>query len=277
MPSFSSVLIGNESLVIQCGEILRAKGHSISALVTRNADVEKWGRDLGLNVQAPGKDLAERLGSAPFDWLLSIANLDIIPADVLDLPRNGAVNFHDGPLPRYAGLNAPVWAIANGEAQHGITWHMIEGGIDEGDILVQRHFDIAPRDTALTLNTRCFEAAIDSFPDLADALATGAPERTKQDLSQRSYFGLAHRPAAAGYLTFTQPATEVDALVRALDHGEYWNPLTTAKLLVDGQTLLARKCALSEATGAAGTVLSNEAGSLTIACASGAVVLSDLL
>ncbi|MFY0682133.1 MAG: LLM class flavin-dependent oxidoreductase [Thalassovita sp.] len=276
MPSFSSVLIGNESLVIQCGEILRAKGHSISALVTRNADVEKWGRDLGLNVQAPGKDLAARLGSAPFDWLLSIANLDIIPADVLDLPRNGAVNFHDGPLPRYAGLNAPVWAIANGEAQHGITWHMIEGGIDEGDILVQRHFDIAPRDTALTLNTRCFEAAIDSFPDLADALATGAPERTKQDLSQRSYFGLAHRPAAAGYLTFTQPATEVDALVRALDHGEYWNPLTTAKLLLDGQTLLARKCALSEATGVAGTVLSNEAGSLTIACASGAVVLSDL-
>ncbi len=31
----------------------------------------------------------------------------------------GAINFHDGPLPRYAGLNTPAWAIINGEAEHG--------------------------------------------------------------------------------------------------------------------------------------------------------------
>ena len=49
----------------------------------------------------------------------------------LELARQGAVNFHDGPLPAYAGLNAPVWAILNREATHGITWHLIEGGIEE--------------------------------------------------------------------------------------------------------------------------------------------------
>ena len=85
---------------------------------------------------------------------------------VLALAR-GAVNFHDGPLPRYAGLNAPVWAILNGERQHGISWHLIEGGVDEGDVLESRSFDIAPQDTALTLNTRCFEAAMESFPSVS--------------------------------------------------------------------------------------------------------------
>ena len=70
----------------------------------------------------------------------------------------GAINFHDGPLPRYAGLNAPVWAIINGEPDHGITWHMIEGGVDEGDILEQRLFELASEETALTLNTGTWNA-----------------------------------------------------------------------------------------------------------------------
>lgn len=280
MTLVSYVLIGNESLVIQCGEILRAKGQTIAALVTRNPDVAKWGRDLNLNVQAPGNDLGARLkqelGGQSFDWLLSIANLDIIPADVLALPSKGAVNFHDGPLPAYAGLNAPVWAIANGETQHGITWHVIEGGIDEGDILLQRRFDIAPGDTALTLNTRCFEAAIDSFPELAEALATGVPARQKQDLSQRSYFSLSHRPAAAGYLDFSEPAETVEALIRALDHGDYWNPLTRPKILIAGETRLVRSATLTAATGAAGAVLESTKDSLTVACGSGAVIVSGI-
>ena len=58
----------------------------------------------------------------------------MIPDPVLALAARGAINFHDGPLPRYAGLNAPVWAILNREPAHGVTWHLIEGGIDEGDI-----------------------------------------------------------------------------------------------------------------------------------------------
>ena len=62
-----------------------------------------------------------------FDWLLSIANLQIVP-EVLLAKAEGAVNFHDGPLPDYAGLNAPVWARLNGETKHGITWHLIENG-----------------------------------------------------------------------------------------------------------------------------------------------------
>ncbi|WP_323781262.1 MupA/Atu3671 family FMN-dependent luciferase-like monooxygenase [Thalassovita sp.] len=274
MSTFSSVLIGNESLVIQCGEILRGKGHAITAVITRNDDVAKWATNAGLRVEAPGKDLGARLGGTAVDWLLSIANLDIIPDDVLTLPTKGAVNFHDGPLPAYAGLNAPVWALAAGETQHGITWHMIEGGIDEGDILVQRRFDIAETDTALTLNTRCFEAAIDSFPELADALASGAPQRQKQDLSQRSYFSLSRRPVAAGRLDFNKPATELDALVRALDHGEYWNPLFCAKLELAGQIALVAKSSLADGSGTPGEILRVEKDGVTIATGDGALWLS---
>ncbi|HSG56484.1 MAG TPA: formyltransferase family protein, partial [Paracoccaceae bacterium] len=144
MSSFSAVLIGNESLTLNCGQVLLDAGHRLVAVVTRCPNVTDWANGAGLRVEVPGKDLAQRLAGVECDWLLSIANLDMLPADVLALAGKGAVNFHDGPLPRYAGLNAPVWARIAGEARHGITWHLIGGGVDEGDILLQRMFDIAP-------------------------------------------------------------------------------------------------------------------------------------
>ncbi|MDT8857334.1 LLM class flavin-dependent oxidoreductase [Paracoccaceae bacterium Fryx2] len=272
MKPFSSIVIGNESLLIQCSEILLSRGHAIAAVITRNPDVAVWARGRGLRVAPVGATLED----VTVDWLLSIANLSLIPEALLARATQGAVNFHDGPLPRHAGLNAPVWAILNGEAQHGITWHMIEGGIDEGDILEQRLFDIAPTDTALTLNTRCFEAAIDSFPALLAALETGAPHRRKQDLTQRSLHSRANRPAAAGRIDFAQPVARVLALVRALDHGGYFNPLTCPKIAAGDRVLLVGAAEAAAGSAAPGTVLEATEAGLVVACADGAVRLARI-
>ncbi|MCR8549102.1 LLM class flavin-dependent oxidoreductase [Salipiger sp. P9] len=270
MAQFSSVVIGNESLLVQCSEKLLAAGHPIRAVITRNADIAAWAAGRGLTVVAPGKGLAERLEGLSFDWLLSISNLDIIPAAVLAMPAKGAVNFHDGPLPRHAGLNAPVWALIEGESRHGITWHMIEGGVDEGDILVSRGFDISAADTALTLNTKAYEAAIDSFGDLMEQLEHGL-RRVPQDLSLRSYHALADRPSAHGLLDFTRPAAELAQLCRALDHGGYANPLSSPKVRSHGKLWLVGKAVAVEGAGAPGAVLEATDDHLTIACGSGAL------
>ena len=234
-----------------------------------------WATGAGLRVVEPGPDLAQRLSGLPFDWLLSIANLDMLPADLLALPAKGAVNFHDGPLPRYAGLNAPVWARLMGETQHGITWHMIGGGVDEGDILLQRMFDIADDDTALTLNSRCFAEAIESFPDLVALLAAGAPARQKQDLTQRSYFGLYDRPVVAGRLDFTREAEVIARRVMALDHGDHANPLSLPKVMTPTGLLAVRGAqAIPGGAGALpGTVLQADADSLMVVTATGPLKL----
>ena len=184
----SALIIGNESLTIQCADALVQRGHSIAALVTRSPEVRAWGLAQGLRVEDQGKDLADRLGGLKVDWLLSIANLNLVPDEVLALAAE-TVNFHDGPLPRYAGLNAPVWAILNGEARHGVTWHRMETGVDEGAILEQRLFDIAPGETALTLNTKCFEAAIDSFSAVLTALESGASGQPPDLISPKARTG----------------------------------------------------------------------------------------
>ncbi|EIE51493.1 non-ribosomal peptide synthetase [Citreicella sp. 357] len=273
MTQFSSVVMGNESLLVQCSEKLLDAGHEIRAVVTRNADIAAWAKDRGLAVVVPGTGLADRLGGLAFDWLLSIANLDLIPAAVLALPARGAVNFHDGPLPRHAGLNAPVWALMQGETRHGITWHMIEGGVDEGDILVARGFDISASDTAMTLNAKAFEAAIDSFPELMAQLEHGL-NRYPQDLTLRSYHARSDRPSAHGLLDFSQSADSLARLVRALDHGGYANPLSAPKVLAHGHLWLVTAAQPVAGTGAPGDILEATDDHLTVACGSGALRLA---
>ena len=270
----AGLFVGNETLLIQCAEAWQRAGHEVAQIVTRNGAIADWAEAQGFAVVLHEGALKDVALEGAYDWLLSIANLQIIP-DSLLAKAQGAVNFHDGPLPDYAGLNAPVWARLNGEAQHGITWHLIENGVDEGDILVQQRFDISDEDTALTLNTKCFEAAIDSFGEVITSLEAGAKPRRKQDFTARRYFGAAKRPGAGGRIGFDQPADHVVALVRALDHGDYWNPLTTAKLSVGGEILMVRSVAVAKGQGRVGEVLSVEGGKLTVACEIGAVVLWD--
>ena len=253
--------------------MLVAAGHSVPAVVTRCPEFRAWAEAEGVALIAPGKDLRNRLQSFDFEWILSIANLDLITDDVLALARRGAVNFHDGPLPAYAGLNAPVWALLNGETSHGVTWHRIAGGVDEGNILAQRMVEIAKGETALTLNTKCFAAALDSFPEVMTALAEGRTEGVPQDLSKRSYYARDARPEVAARLNFTFPTNEITRLVQALDHGDYWNPLACPKLDTGAGILLVGSAEPVPAEGAPGTVLEVTGGTATVAVADGAVKL----
>ena len=278
-PRLSSLFIGNESLTVECAKMWLDTGHQIAAVVTRNDDVRGWAEGLGLRVERPGPDLASRLEGVSVDWLFSVAYLSLIPSEVLALATNGGINFHDGPLPKYAGLNAPVWALINGERSHGITWHAITDGVDEGDILVQRLFDLSPTDTALTLNTRCFETAIDSFPAVIDAVQSDAPSWQAQDLSARTHFARADRPAQGGFLDFNKPSGDIAQLVRALDHGTYWNPLTCAKITSNGEVWLvgaAESVSTSSGGATPGEVLAVEQDQIEVATLTGAIRLQNV-
>ena len=276
MTGFSCVVIGDESLLIGCGDALLERNHEIRAVVSRDADIAAWAQGKGLAVLDRVADLTDRFAPGGFDWLLSIANLSLIPDAVLALADKGAVNFHDGPLPRHAGLNAPAWALMAGEARYGVTWHMLEGGIDEGDIVAQALFDIAPDDTAFSLNSKCYAAGLESFGEVIAGLETGAPERTPQDLSRRSYHARDDRPTAAGRLNFGRDAGALAAQVRGLDFGDYWNPLGAAKIEVNGRVVLVRHAEVAgKAPGAApGTVLDRDPSGIVVATAAGTLKLS---
>ncbi|ODU45232.1 MAG: hypothetical protein ABS96_14280 [Lysobacteraceae bacterium SCN 69-123] len=275
--------------MIECGERLRARGHGVIAVVSDAARPRAWAREHDLPLFDHHDALAaEDLGE--FDLLLNITWLRMLPPKLLERPQIAAINFHDGPLPRYAGLNAPAWALLHGESRHGVSWHRMATRADAGELLVQEHFDIPAGSTAFELNTRCYEAGLNGFERLLEALESGQLTPIAQDLGQRSYFGAHARPLAAAVLDFRAPAAELERQVRALDFGPYANPLLLPRLRLSAGDLLVRRArALGEASRSDGTsdglgassvrpgsVLRCDAQGLVIACSEGALCIEAL-
>jgi methionyl-tRNA formyltransferase len=98
--------------------------------------------------------LAAELGALRPDVLCVAAYGRILGRDLLELAPHGAVNVHGSLLPKYRGAAPVQWAIANGEAETGVSIMQMDEGLDTGDVLLQRTLPIAGADTAETLAPR---------------------------------------------------------------------------------------------------------------------------
>jgi methionyl-tRNA formyltransferase len=276
--SWRCVLIGGESLLIQCAEILEQRGHAVAAIVSGRPAIRKWAASRGVRVLADAAALRAAGDLGRIDYLFSVTNLSVLPADVLALPVRGAINFHDGPLPEYAGLNTPVWALLNGETAYGITWHTMTAQVDQGDILVQKRFTLGDADTSLTLNTRNYEAAIEGFEELMAGLEAGTLAGQPQTRALERYYGRKDRPEAACAIRWDQSADRIATLVRALDFGTYANPIGAAKLSIGGRVLLVAAVEnVATPSGAEpGTVVAADLSGITVATADGDLRLTRL-
>jgi natural product biosynthesis luciferase-like monooxygenase protein len=275
MPStLAAVFAGSDTLLLQCLEIWRERGHRVVAVATDTDRVRRHCLEQGLRVVDATGDLAAQLAGEAFDHLFAITWLRLLPAAVVALPRRSTINFHDGPLPRYAGLNATCWSLLGGETEHAVTWHLVEPRADTGDILLQRAFAIEADDTAFTLNARCFQVGQETFAELADGLAAGTVTGRAQDLTRRSYFGRTARPPALAVLDFADTAAAVARVVRAFDHGGYRNPVAVAKVLAPRGVFVPAAVQVESGQGAAsGTVTDVGDDFVQVACRDGDVRL----
>lgn len=261
----SCVLIGTESLLTQCGEIVIRAGWRVAAVVTDRAAVRDWARKLKIPVFEKADALRAEVGE--IDYLFSITNLSVLPDAVLSLARRAAINFHDGPLPGYAGLNTPAWAILNGEAMHGITWHLMTDLIDRGQILAERAIVLDPEETALTLNAKCFAAGMDTFEELVGQISRSSLSPKPQPARVGRYYGRRDRPAAAGLLRWNQSAQDIRRSVRALVFGPHFNPLGSAKAMFDGRLIIVQAAAqtMIESSNPPGTIVRIEDDRIVVA------------
>ncbi|MGW0283966.1 amino acid adenylation domain-containing protein [Streptomyces sp. NPDC003236] len=275
---FACVVIGEETLLVECTRLLLARGHTVAAVVSPSPELLAWAEGEGLPAVRFGPDLAERLAPLRFDHLFSIANLRMLPEEVLALPTGLPVNFHDGPLPRHAGLFATSWAILEGDKQHGVTWHVMDREADTGDVLKRRALPVEQDATAHDLDVACFEAGIESFAELVDELAAGTVTRTPQDLGLRTYHGRYDGLPRAGVFDWHQPAAELDALVRATSFGRRRNDFGTALLALGGELAAVRGVEVTgrASTAAPGTVVGSGPDALTVATGDRDVRLTGL-
>src|SRR5271154_5797135 len=124
--TFSCFIIGEDNLHIECAKILKERGHTLLGMVSSFEAAEEWAIHNNISHYSSLVVAEEKLRSTSFDYLFSIVNSQIISAELLQLPQQLAINFHDSLLPRYAGMHATSWAILNQEKMHGISWHVMD-------------------------------------------------------------------------------------------------------------------------------------------------------
>ncbi|AOX00349.1 hypothetical protein BJP34_13585 [Moorena producens PAL-8-15-08-1] len=272
------VLIGQENFLIPCAKKLLERGHAITGIVAAGQVIHNWAKEREIPCISFNQNLVDFLSQVPFDYLFSIYNLKILPAEILNLPSRGAINLHNALLPKYGGLYATSWAIFNGENVHGLTWHWMTQGIDEGDIIKQIKLPILESETAFTLNIKCYDAALESFPELIDALAFDRIEAQPQNREQRLYFNAVQRPTPGCVVDWNWTAQAIDALIRSLDFGAYRNPFGLPKLYVAGNFYLITHLEISSEVSQAppGTLVEIERDYLQISTASQDVIVRSL-
>ena len=250
------VLVAEEAAGIQVLRRLAASGHELSGVFTQpptrggGATVAAVAESLGLSVEPSERvrdpALAALLRERDVDLLLNVHSLFVIHADVVAAPRIGGFNLHPGPLPAYAGLNAPSWAIYHGEERHAVTVHWMEPGIDTGAIAYERAFDLSETDTGLSVSLRCVREGLPLLDRLLEDAAHGAIPAVPQDLARRRYFG--RRPPQEGRLEWSRPAREIVDFVRACDYFPFPSPWGSPLGRVDDGEVAILKASRSGAT-----------------------------
>ena len=207
----------------------------IAAVVTttesdgrRRSQVALAAAQLGLDVRSASElrtsSFAGLIRNLDVDVLLNVHSLVVLDPDIVRAPRIGSFNLHPGPLPKFAGLNAPSWAIYEGQKAHGVTLHWMDAGIDTGAIAYDASFAIEDSDTGLSLTAKCVRHGVPLVLRLV-ADATRDPHSVPaaaQDLKGRRYFG--REVPNAGNVVWSVRADEVVRFIRAADYSPFESP-----------------------------------------------------
>ncbi len=152
------VFMGTPEFAVPSLEILIKNNHEIAAVVTQpdkpcgrgkrmaSPPVKEFALENGLNVLQPerirNESFFDELTALSPELIVVVAYGKILPSAILKLPKYGCINIHASLLPKFRGAAPINWAIIKGERVTGVTSMLMDEGMDTGDILLQREFQI---------------------------------------------------------------------------------------------------------------------------------------
>jgi phosphoribosylglycinamide formyltransferase 1 len=106
------------------------------------------------------------LRDAKVDLVVLAGYMRMIKAPLLNAFPQRIINIHPSLLPQFPGLEAWTQALAAGVPTTGCTVHLVDGGMDTGEILGQREVAVEAGDTAATLHAKIQLAEHELYPEI---------------------------------------------------------------------------------------------------------------
>lgn len=215
----------------------------------------------------------EELREISPDLIVVTAYGKILPKSVLNFPPYGCINVHASLLPAYRGAAPMQRAIMDGQTQTGVTTMLMDAGLDTGDILLQGVVPIGDDDNLETIHDRMGEVGATVLLRTIQAIKNGTLTRTPQDGTLSTYAAKIEKSDCL--IDFSKPAQQVHNQIRALSPV----PLAVTKL-PNGKLLKIVASRIAEKSGVvapAGTVVSLDGGTVTVACGVGTIQITKLI
>ena len=151
--------------------------------------------------------------------IISANNVFLFPKSIVSKNNLKIVNFHNALLPAHRGMNAPTWEIYEQDAVAGITWHIVNENIDDGDIIIQKSIVLDNRETAMNLIKELMNLAFDAYCQIEDDLLNWTIKTTPMPKIENRQIHYAKDVPNDGRLDLSWPLPKISAFLRALDWG----------------------------------------------------------
>ncbi len=207
--------MGTPEFAVSSLDILIRNDYPIVTVVTQPDRPKGRGR---ITAPPPIKVIAEKYGLPVFqperlrtkeftdyfsgicpDLTAVVAFGQILPHEILEIPKMGCINVHPSLLPKYRGAAPINWALIRGEVKTGITIMQMDEEMDTGDILTQEETMIEP---------------IETFGKLNDRLAVMGARLLLATIEMVVSGNSTHRPQDASLATYAPRLTKEDGLIQ---------------------------------------------------------------
>jgi len=286
MSSPKIVFMGTPEFAVSSLEILIRHNYQIAGVVTQPDRPKGRGR---VPAPSPVKVLAEihclrviqpeRVKNQAFidffrdispDMVVVAAFGQILPSEIIEIPKMGCLNVHPSLLPKYRGAAPINWTIIRGEVKTGITIMLMDEGLDTGDILSQEETVIDPEETFGKLHDRLANMGAALLLKTVEMIASGTATRTQQDDSLASYAPRLKKED--GLINWNKDISQIVNLIRGL------SPVPGAFTLYKGKMLkiFSARGEVSHNAGTPGKIGSETDLGLPVAAKDGYVYLREI-
>ena len=180
--------------------------------------VKVYALEQGLDVYQPDtlrkEEFAALLDKLCPDIITVVAFGKILPLNVIDFPKYGCINVHGSLLPEYRGAAPMQRAVIDGKKVTGVTIMYMAEGLDTGDMLLKREFEIGENANFEDVHDGLGKIGAEALLEAIDGIEKGSLTRIPQDDSLSTYAKKITKEDCA--IDFSKDAQTVHDLIRGL-------------------------------------------------------------
>ena len=278
------IFMGTPDFAVPSLEML-LKHHEVVAVVTQPDKPKGRGKKLmfspvkekalqaGIEVLQPEKvkekEFIEILKNYHADLIAVTAFGQILPEEILNMPKYGCINVHGSLLPKYRGAAPLQWAVINGEKETGVTTMYMAKGMDTGDMLLKEKIEVSSQDTYGSIHDKLCVIGAELLLKTIEGLEKGTLQRIPQQEEQATYASMLTKES--GHIDWSKKCDEIICLIHGLD------PVPTAYTIYEGEVLKVWQAEkIQQPTGKIGEITAITKKGFVVTAGDGSILVTEV-